>query len=155
MTTRQSTPGAKKKKSAIPNRMRSMTGFGSGTRKSPYGDISVEIKTLNYKSMSIVCSPLGEIFLLEAKIKKALENRLYRGKVFIRIRISKGQGSGKKTLRKIEVDEAAIREYLRQIRKIQKQFDIKGEIGIQDVIDLPGVLGENELEQKVYRHVVN
>ena len=65
--------------------IRSMTGFGKCSKKTPYGEITAEIKTLNHKSLSVTCNPLNGFFLLEEKVRKILEKKLYRGKAFVRI----------------------------------------------------------------------
>ena len=69
------------KKAAI----RSMTGFGKGQQMSSDGKITVEVKSLNHKNLSIICNPFNGIFFLEENVKKIFEKQLYRGKVFIKI----------------------------------------------------------------------
>ena len=58
--------------------IRSMTGFGKASERTPYGTITVEIKTLNHKSLSITCSPFNGFFLLEEKLKN-----IFQGNIFI------------------------------------------------------------------------
>ena len=93
----------RKKRPSGKTGIRSMTGFGRGMEKCPYGKITSEIKTLNHKSLSIVCNPFNGFFLLEEKIKKMLERKISRGKVFIRI--TREGGDSRKTLQKIEISE--------------------------------------------------
>ena len=91
-----------------------MTGFGKGVEKSPHGKFSVEIKSLNHKTLSITCNPLGEIFFIEEKIKKSIEKNLFRGKVFLRI--SREMSSdGKKKNRNIRINEPLAKDYLNKI----------------------------------------
>ena len=118
--------------------IRSMTGFGKASEKSPYGNVTAEIKSLNNKSLSIACNPFNGFFLLEEKVKDVFSGKLYRGKVFVKI--TREGASGKKTLKKIEVNETVAAEYLKKIKKAQKNLGVKGEIGIQELINFSGVM---------------
>lgn len=126
--------------------IKSMTGFGKGTERSPYGKITAEVKTLNHKHRSIACNPFNGFFLLEEKVKDVFTGKIYRGKVFVRI--SK-EGTGvKKAAKGIEVNEPAAREYLKKIKRLQKKLGVKGELEIKDILSFPGVIesssGKNE-----------
>ncbi len=133
--------------------IKSMTGFGKSTEKSPYGTITAEIKTLNYKNLSVTCNPFNGLFLLEEKIKKLFEGKIFRGKVLVRI-TAEGK-SGQKSLQRIEVNESVAREYLRKIRKAQKNLGVKGEIQIRDLIEFPGVVesGVDKKQEQVWPYV--
>ena len=121
--------------------IRSMTGFGKGSAKSPYGTITAEIKTLNHKSLSITCNPFNGFFLLEEQIQKECEGKLHRGKVFVRL--TKEATATSKPLNKAEVNQKAAEEYLDAIKKAQKKLNVPGEMTINDLISLPGVLEVN------------
>jgi uncharacterized protein (TIGR00255 family) len=125
--------------------IKSMTGFGKASERTPYGTITVEIKALNHKSLSITCSPFNGFFLLEEKIKNVLQEKLYRGKIFVKV--SRESGEGKKALHKITVNEIVAKEYINKIKRAQKNLSVKGELQIQDVIDFPGVI-ESDVSKK-------
>lgn len=118
--------------------IRSMTGFGKGAEKSPYGKIVAEIKTLNHKSLSIACSPLNGFFLLEEKIKKIIEKDIHRGKVFVRI--SREVTSTSKPLKHLEINIPVAGELIGKIRHMQRTLKVEGEIGISDIVSLPGIV---------------
>ncbi|MFH1305460.1 MAG: YicC/YloC family endoribonuclease [Candidatus Omnitrophota bacterium] len=127
--------------------IKSMTGFGKGEEKSPYGSIVVEIKTLNHRSLDVICSPFNGLFLLEEKIKKIVEGKMFRGKVFVRI--EREEAEGKESARKIEMNENVAKEYLRKIQKVQKNLGVGGEIQIGDLIAFPGVMRRNPGKEEV------
>lgn len=118
--------------------IRSMTGFGKASVKGPDGTLTVELKTLNNKNLSISCTPYNGLFHLEEDVKAVLEKRLYRGKVFVKI--DRESSPKEKKAQKIEVNEAAAKEYVTKIRAMQKKLGIGGEIQISDIISLPGIL---------------
>ena len=125
--------------------IRSMTGFGKCSKKTPYGEITAEIKTLNHKSLSVTCNPLNGFFLLEEKVRKILEKQLYRGKAFVRI--TRESVPGQKSLCKIQVNENVAAEYAKKIKKAQKELGVKGDLEIRDIIGFPGVI-ETSVERK-------
>ncbi|MDP8299488.1 MAG: YicC/YloC family endoribonuclease [Candidatus Tantalella remota] len=128
----------KKGKKKAAGGINSMTGFGRGEEQSPYGKITVEIKTLNHKNLSVTCNPFNGFFLLEEKIKKIFQGKLYRGKVFVRVMRSGTPGS--RDLQKVEVREKVAKEYLNKINKTKKSLKIGGEVQIADLLALPGVV---------------
>jgi len=127
----------RRRKTAI----RSMTGYGKGSEKCHHGKIVAEIKTLNHKTLSITCNPFNGIFLLEQKVAKILEKEIFRGKVFVNItREDSGKGEA---FQGIKINEKIVREYLRRIKKVQKNLGINGEVQIWEVLGFPGVLEDS------------
>ena len=116
----------------------SMTGFGKAAQKSPYGKVIAEIKTLNHKSLSVACSPFNGFFLLEEKVKKLIEEKIHRGKVFVRLRVEATGTS--KPLRHIEINTAVAGEFVKKIKAVKKSLGISGEIGVAELITFPGVV---------------
>jgi uncharacterized protein (TIGR00255 family) len=128
--------------------IRSMTGFGKGAQKSPYGKIIAEIKTLNNKNLSVTCNPFNGFFLLEEKIKDVFAGKLHRGKVFVRI--TREASAKQQPMKRVEINESAAREYLKKLEKMQRSLGIGGELSIQDIVSLPGVVeqaGDSEEEE--------
>ena len=126
-------------------RIKSMTGFGKEAERSPYGQITVEIKTLNHKSLSITCNPFNGLFLLEEKLQDVIGKRIFRGKTFVRV--TREDAGSKKNLKKIVVNENLAKEYVRNIKKVQKKLKLKGEVTINDLITFPGIV-ESSTEQE-------
>jgi len=143
----------KKKKRAGKIMIRSMTGFGKSTIDCPYGKLTAEIKTLNHKTLSVVCNPFNGMFHLEQRSKTLLDSKIFRGKAFIRI--SSDREGSQKSLHDIKVNEKVAREYVRKIKKMQKDVGIKGEIHIRDIMELPGVVESQsgDAENKLWPHV--
>ncbi len=118
--------------------IKSMTGFGKGTQRCSTGVITAEVKTLNNKNLSITCNPFNGFFLLEEKIKDVFAGKIHRGKVFVRI--NKETSRVQQRTPEIQVNEQVINAYLKKIKRIQGKLKVKGEITINEVISLPGVI---------------
>ena len=128
--------------------IRSMTGYGKSGEASPYGKITVEIKTLNHKSLSVTCNPLNGFFLLENKVNKIIERKISRGKIFVRI--TRESVADNKSLQQVVINEAIAREYLRKLKKAQKELNVPGQISLRELIALPGVM-ESSVDRKEAR----
>jgi uncharacterized protein (TIGR00255 family) len=126
--------------------MISMTGFGKGVEKYSQGKVEVEIKTFNHKTLSVTCNPFNDLFLLEEKLQKAFEGKIHRGKVFVRI--TKEEKAAPWVSRKIKVHERNAKEYLAKIKNIQKRLKLTGEVGIRDLIKLPGIIEFEEQKKE-------
>lgn len=135
-----------RKKSAGKINIKSMTGFGSSSGKSPYGKVTVDIKTLNHKSLSITANPPNGFFLLEEKLNEMFDGKVLRGKVFVRIA---ADSSGRqKSLYKVNINEQIAEEYMKKIKKAKKDLGVKGDINISELIHLPGVIENTSGEEK-------
>ncbi|MFH1395490.1 MAG: YicC/YloC family endoribonuclease [Candidatus Omnitrophota bacterium] len=132
------------KKIAKPQ-INSMTGFGKASGKSPFGKITVEIKTLNHKSLSIACNPFNGFFLLDEKVKEIIDKKLFRGKAFVKITIDGGEKIANP--QKIMVNEKVLKQYIQKINQAQKRLKIKGDLEIGKLISFPGVI-ETTVEKK-------
>ena len=113
----------------------SMTGFGGKSAEvQPFGKISVELRSSNHKFLETVLH-LPEGFLaLEDRIKKEIESRVKRGRITCAINISAGSAPG------VCINEKLLKNYFSALKKIKKQFAVKGEASLDTLIHLPGVL---------------
>ncbi len=145
--------GTNRPKSRAKARIRSMTGFGRGLIKGPYGIITAEIKTLNHKHLSVSCAPFEDFFLLEERIKSVLAKKIVRGKVFVKI--VRDSTAARKPLKEIRINEDAVEGYVKKIKGIQKRLSLKGDIVIQDLLRFPGVIeqGAGEGEERMWPQI--
>jgi uncharacterized protein (TIGR00255 family) len=113
----------------------SMTGFGSKEADAlPFGKISVELRSSNHKFLEIVLH-LPEGFLsLEDRIKKEIESRVKRGRITCVININGSKSAG------VFINDNLLKNYLSALKNIKKKFGIGGEINLDTLIHLPGVL---------------
>ena len=113
----------------------SMTGFGSSIAEvRGLGKISVELRSSNHKFLETVFHlPEGFLFL-EGRIKKEIETRVKRGRVTCVINII---GAGVSI---VAVNKALLKNYIVMLKAIKKQYQLKDEISINSLINLPGIL---------------
>ena len=112
--------------------MKSMTAYASAQTSKGLQVTQVILRSLNYKYLDIYVHNLPpEDILLEEKIKRAIKSKVYRGRVEVFIFSSNLQ------TKKIYIDEAAIAKYITRARALRKKYNLKGDIGISDILNLP------------------
>jgi len=116
----------------------SMTGFASQTAVLPVkkGEeivLTVEIKSLNSRYFESSCKLPSSLSFLEIPIGNLIKEKLLRGRVFISIKLSGDGGVFERVSPVVKV----IKDYLDATQFIKKQFKIKGDLSISDIVGLP------------------
>ena len=93
--------------------IQSMTGFGKHVIQLPTKKITVELKSLNSKSLDLNARMPSAYREKELEIRKTIANALARGKVDFNLYV---EFTGKET--SAEVNEAAVKDYMDQLRSI-------------------------------------
>ena len=129
------------------NIISSMTGFGSHeVDVSALGRISVELRCTNHKfSESVFHLPEG-LLSLEDKLKKEIESKIKRGRVYCAINIKGQLAQG------IFVNRKLLKNYLTQLNSIKKEFKINDGLSLDSLIRLPGILSLKE-DKPVGEHI--
>jgi len=116
--------------------IKGMTGFGRREAEGkPFGKILVELRSSNHKFLDIVLHLPGGFLSLEDRIKKEIESRIKRGRVTCAVVIGASGAS------RVEINKALLHNYLVALQDIKKDFHLKGEISLDNLMQLPGVLG--------------
>jgi len=113
-----------------------MTGFGRGTVENRLGTVKVEIKSLNYKFFEVVNRLPANITIFEDKIRESLQKKVSRGRLNLFLSYDR---KGRKE-DEVRVDNKIGKQYYNRIRDLKKSLGLSGEIGIDQIIALPGVV---------------
>ncbi len=128
------------------NMIQSMTGFGRSEKKiDPFGQVSVEIRSINHKFLETVIHVPEGFLSLEDKIKKEIESRVQRGRITCVITMYDGSS------RDVLINERLLKKYLLSIKKISGKYHVAGDVNINNLINLPGVLSLTENRQPAMR----
>lgn len=115
--------------------IQSMTGFASREAViRPFGKISIEMKSSNHKFLETVFHLPEGCLSLEDKIKKEIEARIKRGRITCAVTII-----GKKTAA-VCINKPLLKNYIMNLKKINRQFRLKDAININTLMHLPGIL---------------
>jgi len=113
----------------------SMTGFGSCEAEvDSIGRICVELRCTNHKFLESVFHLPDGLLSLEDKLKKEIEAKIRRGRVFCAINIKGEETQG------IFVNRKLLKNYLRELNSIKSEFKIKDGLTLDSLIRLPGIL---------------
>jgi len=117
----------------------SMTGFGSHEVEiDSVGKISVELRCTNHKFLESVFNLPDGWISLEDKLKKEIEGKISRGRVYCAINIREQAVQG------IFVNRKLLKNYLHQLNSIKKEFKIDDSPTLDSLIRLPGILALKE-----------
>lgn len=115
--------------------IRSMTGFGSAeVGLGASGKISVEIRSTNHKFLEISLHLPDGSLSLEEKVKKAIENKIKRGRVTCSVNVN-----GRRSTHAF-INRELLKRYIDKINKTKKELKINDNLGLDTLISLPGVL---------------
>lgn len=128
--------------------MKSMTGYGEATGFGRTAKVTVQVRTVNHRHLDIQVRAPREYFSLEEESRRAIREEIARGRVELWIT----RAPVRVRARKMEMDEALVRQYLRSLQRVQKKFRLKGDLDVLLISRLPelfqfqerGPEGENE-----------
>ncbi|WP_297705876.1 YicC/YloC family endoribonuclease [uncultured Eudoraea sp.] len=99
--------------------IQSMTGFGKHVIQLPSKKITVELKSLNSKSLDLNARMPSTYREKELEMRKTIANSLVRGKIDFNLYV---EITGDETTSK--VNEGAVRQYMKQLRTIADGDDV-------------------------------
>ncbi|MFH1519868.1 MAG: DUF1732 domain-containing protein [Candidatus Omnitrophota bacterium] len=112
--------------------MKSMTAYATAQRSRGDQSAQVILRSLNFKYLDIYVHNLPpEDILLEEKIKRGIKKRVQRGKIEAFIFLAKPH------TKKIYIDQKAIAKYISQIKVLGKKYNLRSDINISDILNLP------------------
>lgn len=122
----------------------SMTGFASAIVEIPINGIeklslSLHLKSLNSRYFETTCKLPYLLNNLEVPIHRMLKKKLERGHVYLTIKIQHDE-----TKHVVIPSLPAIQGYLRAIKIIQETCNIKEEISLSSLLQLPNILHTEE-----------
>ncbi len=109
--------------------MKSMTGFGTASVKlagKGRGSIAVQTKSVNQRFLDLKVSLPKEYAPWEADVRKAVQDRLERGRV--EVWVTRDGGTDERT--RVEIDEKLAEAYVDEWRRLKKKLKLKGEIDV-------------------------
>lgn len=118
--------------------IKGMTGFGSAQISTGKMKVVAEAKSVNHRyfDMSYYLPPgLGA---LENKIRQMIQKGIERGKVTVSVKIIQ------KFDRKVALNKEAVGRYLKYARSMVKEYHLKDDLCLSNLISLPGIFETQE-----------
>lgn len=137
--------------------IQSMTGFASGTieiatSKTEKLSLVIQLKSLNSRYFELTCKLPYLLNNIEVAIHKMLKKSLERGHVYISIKIQQDQNK-----HVIIPAINTIKQYLQAIESIKKNCNIKEDISLATLLQLPNILQveEDTLNTKIEEKILS
>ena len=115
--------------------MQSMTGFGRSDKKSSFGRITVELSSVNNRFLEYSFRLPRTFQPLEANLRTFIGKQIQRGKVIVSISYEPPENS----TARFHINRAAAKSYASQLKKLQKELNLEGEVTISDLVMLPEI----------------
>jgi len=115
----------------------SMTGFGEARYQQDGVAIGVEIRTLNnrYLKLSVRCAEAYSS--LEPQIEQVIRHVLHRGTVHVSLRVDRQPSP-----EDFQINTVALVSFVKQLKTLQDELGIEGEVPLGPLLAVPGVVGE-------------
>jgi len=118
--------------------IRSMTGIGKVQQEVKGVTVTAEARSLNHRFLEISVK-VPEVFSgIEEKIKKMIKKYVKRGTVQVHVHISN------EVKKKVVVDKEKAYEYIKIFTTLKKRLGLSGDIDLQTLVSLPGIIKEEE-----------
>lgn len=115
--------------------MNSMTGFGRAELNSKLGKLTVELSSVNSRFLELSVRLPRSLSVLEPQVREQLTAAVSRGKVSLFVGLDEPEDPGGSVL----INKAMARAYYRQLRQLQQDLGLGGNITIHDLLLLPEV----------------
>jgi len=123
--------------------MRSMTGFGAAAADTPWGRITVEMRSLNHRFTEIQVRLPRELAALEERVRGVVQRGIQRGRV--EVTVSRESPGGRP--RAVRADVALAREYLQAARQVKRALRLRGEVSLPQLLAFPDVVRLEEARE--------
>lgn len=111
-----------------------MTGFGRGSATGETFSVTVELKTVNNRFLDINLKLGSDVQTIEALMKRAISERLHRGRVEVNLQYDRTAEVA------YDLNRPLISGFLSAMKEIRDEFGLAGEPDINVVARLPNVM---------------
>ena len=115
-----------------------MTGFGVAQGEAGANSIRIEVRSVNHRFLQVKSRLPGEYSFLDPDLEGMLRKKLERGSVSISVQVSR-----KTTAETVSVNSEVAERYAKLLAGVSKKTGIAGELGLAELVQLPGVIGTN------------
>ena len=116
--------------------MKSMTGFGRAKLEKEGREYLVEIRSVNHKYADITVKAPRNLLYLEDKVRKAVLNRVSRGKIEVFINYANYGLNGKSVV----LNKELAKLYIKELTELAEKADIPSGLRATEVSKMPDVL---------------
>lgn len=120
--------------------MHSMTGYGASQKKNRQLDLEVYVKSVNGRFLEVRFHLPKEYAPFETEWRKAFQEWT-RGTVDVYVHRRLGSDA---RLKSVSIRHDQARHWAEELRKLQKSLNLKSEISVRDILQMPLVMEHHE-----------
>lgn len=124
--------------------IRSMTGFGAASVEDGALSVRVEARSVNHRFLQVKTRLPSELAHLEGELEGVVKKLVERGAVTIHVAVERAASA---TVAKL--DEGVARVYRDQLQAMAKALGIAGDVKLETLVELPGVVASPDLRAEV------
>lgn len=117
--------------------MNSMTGYGRGDAARDGCRVTVEIGAVNRKQAEIAFSLPRDLDPLETRIRDAINRRIARGRLSVRVSLHLGQ---EQWAARVRLNVPIARAYARELTALARTLKMDATLNIEALLRLPGIV---------------
>ncbi len=122
----------------------SMTGYGRAEARGARLAVMLEARSLNHRFLEVGIKLPRGLSAHETDLRQLVQSRLARGRVDVAVIVRRVGGS----LNAVRTDVALGGDYLRAAAALRESLGVPGELGVADLLRLPGVVTVEEAEDE-------
>ncbi len=116
--------------------IRSMTGFARVSRSTPFGELTLSIKTVNHRGLDMHIHMPMEFDGVEASLRTAVRKRVVRGHVQLQVFFKRAGGPAVASV----INEPLLRAWLEAFRDVALRLGIDSAPDLNQALRLPGMI---------------
>lgn len=120
----------------------SMTGFGRSQRQGSWGNLSVEVASVNHRFQEVFLRLPRELGGMEPLLDRQIRRAFGRGKVEVRVVLSWAP-----TLRAATIREDLLERYVRSVEAVGLRLGYPRSSALEAYLSLPGVLEQGDAQE--------
>lgn len=115
--------------------MFSMTGYGEAQQQSDDQLVRIEIRSVNHRHLKLVSRLPDGYAGLESSLESVVRKHVRRGSLAMHVAIERSEDADA-----YQLNETVLRHYFEQLRRLQTRLGELGEVSIDALVMLPGVV---------------
>lgn len=129
----------------------SMTGFGKAQNQFKWGNVVVEVRSINSKSLDFKMRAPSRYTGNEAEIKVLTSQLLKRGKVDLKVNVDKANGESTSS-----IDLELAKSYFKQVSELARDLDIESNGMLEALLRMPEVVRtkEGDVEESEWNEIL-
>ncbi len=123
--------------------IRSMTGYGRNEANGDAGHFTIELRSVNNRYIDVQVKVPRGLSLLELRVKKAVQERCFRGR--FDVLITRNSGCEKAT--RLVVDDVLAGQYVGLLRDLKTRYGLAGEVELSLVAGMQNIITMTEVSE--------